>query len=83
MERKTKITPQEKLAYHGRLAALVLPARYVDQVLQALPGKAVTRIRNARKGIVQDMEVLQALERLSNEERGRRAGAAYLQPASA
>jgi len=74
MGRKAKLTPQEKLAYHGRLANLVLPSSYTEDVNKALPEKSLTRIQNARKGIVQDMEVLEVLERMSNEERGRRAG---------
>jgi hypothetical protein len=83
MGRKVSKDPQEWMAYQGRLMALTLPDSYVAEVEKALPEKKVSRIKNARKGIVMDMEVLEELERLSNSEKGRRAGAAFAQPVAA
>jgi hypothetical protein len=81
MGRKVTKDPAEWMAYQGRLMALVLPEEFTEEVVDALPGKSLNRIRNARKGLVMDMEVLEQLEKISNRERGRRAAAA-LQPAA-
>lgn len=71
------------MVYQGRLMALTLPATYLKEVKERLPEKKVNRIKNARNGIVMDMEVLRVLEALSNEEKGRRVGASYMQPITA
>ena len=75
MGRKASKDPKEWLAYQHRLisAAATLPATYMEELREMLPGKSLNRIKNARAGLVQDEDVLEALERISNREKGRRA----------
>jgi hypothetical protein len=67
-----------KIAYINELAKTIkfLPHKYVDEVQKMLPEKSLHRIKNARSGIVQDLEVLRALKKIAEKERKRRQAAA-------
>ncbi len=69
---------ENRAAYINELVkvAKFLPSRYYDDVQQLLPEKSLSRIKNARAGLVEDREVLQALKKISEKERKRRQKAA-------
>ena len=66
-----------KAAYINALekCAAYLPTQYTAQVRELLPNKSFNRIKNARTGIVQDAEVLAALQTVAERERQRRMSA--------
>ena len=52
-----------------------LPTVYMKDVQALIPHKSIGRIKNARTGIVQDAEVLIALQTVAERERQRRMSA--------
>ena len=69
---------ESRAAYIAEMVkvARFLPSRYYRVITQMLPDKPLTRIKNARAGLVQDMDVLKALKKISEKERKRRQIAA-------
>lgn len=69
---------ESRAAYINELVKVsrFLPTRYYDEVKQLLPQKPLSRIKNARAGLVEDQEVLKALKKISEKERKRRITAA-------
>jgi len=57
-------------------AKTLLPHKYMNDILEMLPEKNMSRVKNACSGVVQDDEVLAAVKKLAEKERKRRIKAA-------
>lgn len=72
----SQLTGKAEYIKQLQLATVWLPTVYMKQVVALIPHKAIGRIKNARSGIVQDTEVLAALQAVGERERQRRMAAA-------